>query len=190
MPRRLHYMMLKRPTLATALAARGRLALGFALQGQRGNKVSTAGMALSQWLKSMRDSVLVDWKPQLRDAKSMCTVGTVYLNSPAQTAGLRSGDSLVAFGPVQHADFQSVAETVVPIVKANVGKPIRRRGGEARRGGAGAPGPGGPHAHAQVVERRRSARVHPQVSTRREVGGAGISTVYGTRAVEAVVQTI
>ena len=81
-------------------------------------------MALSQWLKSMRDSVLVDWKPQLRDAKSMCTVGTVYLNSPAQTAGLRSGDSLVAFGPVQHADFQSVAETVVPIVKANVGKPI------------------------------------------------------------------
>ena len=89
-----------------------------------GNKVSTAGMALSQWLKSMRDSVLVDWKPQLRDAKSMCTVGTVYLNSPAQTAGLRSGDSLVAFGPVQHADFQSVAETVVPIVKANVGKPI------------------------------------------------------------------
>ena len=25
-----------------------------------GNKVSTAGMALSQWLKSMRDSVLVD----------------------------------------------------------------------------------------------------------------------------------
>ena len=124
MPRRLHYMMLKRPTLATALAARGRLALGFALQGQRGNKVSTAGMALSQWLKSMRDSVLVDWKPQLRDAKSMCTVGTVYLNSPAQTAGLRSGDSLVAFGPVQHADFQSVAETVVPIVKANVGKPI------------------------------------------------------------------
>ena len=123
MPRRLHYMMLKRPTLATALAARGRLALGFALQG-RGNKVSTAGMALSQWLKSMRDSVLVDWKPQLRDAKSMCTVGTVYLNSPALTAGLRSGDSLVAFGPVQHADFQSVAETVVPIVKANVGKPI------------------------------------------------------------------
>ena len=105
-----------------------------------GNKVSTAGMALSQWLKSMRDSVLVDWKPQLRDAKSMCTVGTVYLNSPAQTAGLRSGDSLVAFGPVQHADFQSVAETVVPIVKANVGKPIRRRGGEARREGAGAPG--------------------------------------------------
>ena len=124
MPRRLHYMMLKRPTLATALAARGRLALGFALQGHRGNKVSTAGMALSQRLKSMRDSVLVDWKPQLRDAKSMCTVGTVYLNSPAQTAGLRSGDSLVAFGPVQHADFQSVAETVVPIVKANVGKPI------------------------------------------------------------------
>ena len=58
-----------------------------------GNKVSTAGMALSQWLKSMRDSVLVDWKPQLRDAKSMCTVGTVYLNSPALTAGLRSGDS-------------------------------------------------------------------------------------------------
>ena len=45
-------------------------------------------------------------------------------HSPAQTAGLRSGDSLVAFGPVQHADFQSVAETVVPIVKANVGKPI------------------------------------------------------------------
>ena len=26
--------------------------------------------------------------------------------------------------PVQHADFQSVAETVVPIVKVNAGKPI------------------------------------------------------------------
>ena len=30
----------------------------------------------------------------------------------------------VAFVPVQHADFQSVAETVVPIVKVNAGKPI------------------------------------------------------------------
>ena len=44
--------------------------------------------------------------------------------SPAQTAGLRSGDLPVAFVPVQHADFQSVAETVVPIVKVNAGKPI------------------------------------------------------------------
>lgn len=89
-----------------------------------GNRVSTAGMALSQWLKQQRGDVLVDWKPQLRDAKSMCTVGTVYLNSPAQTAGLRTSDSVVAFGPVQHADFRSVTETIVPIVKAHVGKPI------------------------------------------------------------------
>lgn len=89
-----------------------------------GNRVSTAGMGLSQWLKTVREPVLVDWKPQLRDAKSLCTVGTVYLNSPAQTAGLRSGDSLVAFGAVQHADFVSVAESIVPLVKASVGKPI------------------------------------------------------------------
>ena len=81
-------------------------------------------MGLSQWLKTVREPVLVDWKPQLRDAKSLCTVGTVYLNSPAQTAGLRSGDSLVAFGAVQHADFVSVAESIVPLVKASVGKPI------------------------------------------------------------------
>ena len=89
-----------------------------------GNRVSPTGMGLSQWLKTVREPVLVDWKPQLRDAKSLCTVGTVYLNSPAQTAGLRSGDSLVAFGAVQHADFVSVAESIVPLVKASVGKPI------------------------------------------------------------------
>jgi len=89
-----------------------------------GNRVSNAGMGLSQWLKTVRAPVLVDWKPQLRDAKSLCTVGTVYLNSPAQTAGLRSGDSLVAFGAVQHADFTSVAESIVPLVKASVAKPI------------------------------------------------------------------
>jgi len=89
-----------------------------------GNRVSAAGMGLSQWLKTVRAPVLVDWKPQLRDARSLCTVGTVYLNSPAQTAGLRSGDSLVAFGAVQHADFASVAESIVPLVKASVGKPI------------------------------------------------------------------
>lgn len=64
---------------------------------------SQAGMALSQWLKQQRADVLIEWKPQLRDAKSMCTVGTVYLNSPAQTAGLRTSDSVVAFGPVQRA---------------------------------------------------------------------------------------
>jgi len=89
-----------------------------------GNRVSNAGMGLSQWLKTVRAPVLVDWKPQLRDATSLCTVGTVYLNSPAQTAGLRSGDSLVAFGAVQHADFTSVAESIVPLVKASVAKPI------------------------------------------------------------------
>jgi len=89
-----------------------------------GNRVSTAGMGLSQWLKTVREPLLVDWKPQLRDAKSLCTVGTVYLNSPAQTAGLRSGDSLVAFGAVQHGDFVSVAASLVPLVKASVGKPI------------------------------------------------------------------
>ena len=64
MPRRLHYMILKRPTLATALAEGAWPTvfwpLGFALQGRRGRKVSTAGMVLSQWLKRMPDSVLVD----------------------------------------------------------------------------------------------------------------------------------
>lgn len=38
---------------------------------------------------------MIVWKNQLRDAQSMCTVGTVYVNSPANKAGLLSGDSVV-----------------------------------------------------------------------------------------------
>ena len=89
-----------------------------------GNKVSTAGMAMSQGLKQTRPELLVNWMVQLPNGKSMCTVGTVYPNSPAQQAGLRQGDSVVAFGPVQHEDYVGVSESVVPVVKANVGKPI------------------------------------------------------------------
>ena len=51
MPRRLHYMMLKRPTLATALAEGAWptvLALGFRSARASRRKVSTAGMVLSQ----------------------------------------------------------------------------------------------------------------------------------------------
>ena len=64
------------------------------------------------------------WRNELNDAKSIASVGTVYPNSPAARAGLRTGDSLVAFGAVQHATFESVTASVVPVVKARVGKEI------------------------------------------------------------------
>ena len=51
-------------------------------------------------------------------------MGNVYNNSPAHAAGLRSGDSVVAFGPVQSADFKSVSDSLVPVVKAHVAQPI------------------------------------------------------------------
>jgi len=103
-------------------------AQGMALELQKvflgGNKTSPAGMALSQGLKQMRGDLSVVWKNQLHDAKSMCTVGTVYVNSPANKAGLLTGDSVVAFGPVQYAEFKSVSDSIVPIVKGSVNKPL------------------------------------------------------------------
>eukprot|EP00322_Chrysochromulina_rotalis_P031525 CAMPEP_0115886126 /NCGR_PEP_ID=MMETSP0287-20121206/31038_1 /TAXON_ID=412157 /ORGANISM="Chrysochromulina rotalis, Strain UIO044" /LENGTH=430 /DNA_ID=CAMNT_0003342583 /DNA_START=102 /DNA_END=1391 /DNA_ORIENTATION=- len=89
-----------------------------------GNKVSVAGMALSQSLKQQRPDLLVNWHNQLPGGKSMCAVGTVYAASPAQKAGLCQGDSIIAFGPVQADDYKGVSESVVPVVKASVGKPI------------------------------------------------------------------
>ena len=89
-----------------------------------GNRVSTAGMALSQHIKQARPDLLVDWKIQLREGKSMCTVGTVYQSSPANRAGLQTGDSIVAFGPVQAAEYKGVSESIVPLVKASVNRPI------------------------------------------------------------------
>ena len=89
-----------------------------------GNKVSVAGMALSQGLKQARPDLLVNWMLQLPNGKSMCSVGTVYGGSPAAKAGLLTGDSVIAFGPVQHEDYKGVSESVVPVVKAHVGKPI------------------------------------------------------------------
>ena len=89
-----------------------------------GNKVSVAGMALSQNLKQTRPDLLVNWMLQLPNGKSMCSVGTVYAGSPAAKAGLLTGDSVIAFGPVQHEDYKGVSESVVPVVKANVSKPI------------------------------------------------------------------
>lgn len=89
-----------------------------------GNKLSPAGLALAQQLKQMRADLLVDFKPQLRDARSMCQVGTVYPGSPAAAAGLRSGDSVVAVGQLMHGAYKGVSESIVPIVKASVGKPI------------------------------------------------------------------
>ena len=44
--------------------------------------------------------------------------------SGGRSAGLRTGDSLVAFGAVQHATFESVTASVVPVVKARVGREI------------------------------------------------------------------
>ena len=61
---------------------------------------------------------------QLPNGKSMCTVGTVYPQSPAATGGFRTGDSVIAFGPVQAEDYKGVSESIVPVVKSNVGKPI------------------------------------------------------------------
>ena len=89
-----------------------------------GNRVSVHGMALSQGLKQVRGDILVEWKSQLRGASSMCTVGNVYGESPAAKAGLRAGDSIIAFGPLQHHKFKSVTESIVPIVKESVGKEI------------------------------------------------------------------
>jgi len=89
-----------------------------------GNRVSVSGMALSQSLKQQRPDLLVVWKNELPGGKSMCTVGTVYPASPAQKAGLAQGDSIIAFGPVQGDEYKGVSESVVPVVKANVGKPI------------------------------------------------------------------
>jgi len=89
-----------------------------------GNKTSVNIMAFSQNLKQMRSDLLVDWKPQLRNAQSMSVVGNVYNGSPAAKAGLQTGDSIVAFGALQYADFKSVTESIVPAVKANVGKAI------------------------------------------------------------------
>jgi predicted metalloprotease with PDZ domain len=54
----------------------------------------------------------------------MCTVGTVYAASPAMQAGLCQGDSIIAFGPVQADGYKGVSESIVPVVKASVGKPI------------------------------------------------------------------
>ena len=48
-----------------------------------------------------------------------CTAG-----SPAAKAGLLTGDSVIAFGPVQHEDYKGVSESIVPVVKTKVGKPI------------------------------------------------------------------
>ena len=89
-----------------------------------GNKVSTAGMAMSQGLKQTRPDLIVNWMQQLPGGKSMCTVGTVYPSSPAMQANLRQGDSVIAFGHVQHDEYKGVSESIVPVVKSNVGKPI------------------------------------------------------------------
>jgi len=81
------------------------LATGCALELTKlylgGNKASVSGIALTQQLKQMRSDLVVDWKQQLRDAQSLCTVGNVYAGSPAQRAGLVSADSIVAFGHIQ-----------------------------------------------------------------------------------------
>ena len=108
--------------LCKALSGSCALELGKLYLG--GNKISPSGLALAQSLKQMRSDMFVDFKPQLRDARSMCQVGTVYPGSPAAEAGLRSGDSVVAVGALQHQDYKGVSESIVPIVKASVGKPI------------------------------------------------------------------
>ena len=104
------------------------LASGCALELTRlhlgGNRVSVAGMALSQNLKRAREDLRVEWKPQLRNGRSMCSVGTVYANSPAARAGLTMGDSILAFGVLKAEGYKSVTESIVPIVKSSLGKPV------------------------------------------------------------------
>ena len=68
--------------------------------------------------------MLVKRTVQLRSDKSMCTVGTVFAGSPARKAGLVTGDSIIAFGPLKFEDYKSVDESIVPVVKSCVGKPI------------------------------------------------------------------
>lgn len=89
-----------------------------------GNKTSIGGMALAQQLKQVRSDLIVNFKQQLQEAASMMTVTQVYGGSPAARAGLARGDSIVAFGPLQQRSFKSVSDSVVPLVKENVGKPI------------------------------------------------------------------
>ena len=89
-----------------------------------GNKTSPAGMALSQGLKQTRPDLVVSWHLQLPNGKSMCSVGTVYPHSPAEAAGLRTADSIIAFGHVQSEDYKGVSESIVPVVKSRVNQPI------------------------------------------------------------------
>ena len=47
-----------------------------------------------------------------------------HAQSPAQKAGLQTGDSIVAFGHIQAAEYKGVSESIVPLVKKSVAKPI------------------------------------------------------------------
>ena len=96
-----------------------------------GNRVSGSGMAVTVWLKQLRPDLEVDWEEQLPcldDQQSvpqaLCRVGAVYAHSPAHAAGLKAGDALLAIGPIRHAGFVSVGETIVPLVKSHVGRPL------------------------------------------------------------------
>ena len=110
-----------------------------------GNRVSGSGMAVSVWLKQLRPDLDVDWEERLPDcdARPLCAVGAVYTDSPAHAAGLKAGDKLLAIGPVRRADFASVAETIVPLVRSRVGMPLEvvvaRAQGGARADGLSAP---------------------------------------------------
>eukprot|EP00947_MAST-08B_sp_MAST-8B-sp1_P001416 g1416.t1 len=55
-------------------------------------------------------------------------IGTVHAESPAAAAGLVSGDLIVAFGAsLTAATFADIPQSVVPVVKAHVGKPLPMR---------------------------------------------------------------
>ena len=134
------------------------------------NALDTALAERLAAVRSKRPDVAVDFDPTLRDAQPCCTVGIVYKNSPACRAGLQKGDVVLQFGMLRKGrtllqrfgfqpdfegigmpagvgdaflggcKFESVKDSVAPMVRALVGMPIDvivRRESDAEAGGEG-----------------------------------------------------
>lgn len=67
-----------------------------------GNDTSSESRELqAEALRRSCPLLQVEWEPRLHKALSLATVGLVYKNSPAQSAGLMQGDRIVAWGMLQ-----------------------------------------------------------------------------------------